>query len=33
MGYAAAIACVLFGLIFGFTLLNWRLSQRVVFYQ
>jgi len=32
MGYAAAIACVLFGLIFGFTLLNWRLSQRVVYY-
>lgn len=33
MGYAAAIACVLFGLIFGFTLINWRLSQRAVTYQ
>jgi len=33
MGYAAAIACILFALIFGFTLLNWRLSQRVVYYQ
>ena len=33
MGYAAAIACVLFALIFGFTLLNWRLSQRMVHYQ
>jgi len=33
MGYAAAIACVLFGLIFGFTLLNWRLSQRAGHYQ
>jgi len=33
MGYAAAIACALFALIFGFTLLNWRLSQRVMSYQ
>ena len=33
MGYAAAIACVLFALIFGFTLLNWRLSQKVMSYQ
>jgi len=31
MGYAAAIACALFVFIFGFTLLNWRLSQRVVY--
>jgi len=33
MGYAAAIAVVLFLLVFGFTLLNWYLGKRVVHYQ
>jgi len=32
LGYAAAIACVLFGLVFGFTLINWRFGQRLVHY-
>jgi len=31
MGYAAAVAVVLFGLVFGFTLVHWRLGRRVVF--
>ena len=33
MGYAAAIAVVLFALVFGLTLLNWHLGKRVVFYE
>lgn len=33
MGYAAAIALVLFVLVFGFTLINWQLGKRVVHYQ
>ncbi len=33
LGYASAIACVLFLLVFGFTLLNWRYGQRLVHYQ
>ncbi len=32
LGYAAAIACVLFVLVFGFTLINWRYGQRLVHY-
>ncbi len=33
LGYAAAIAAVLFALVFGFTLINWRYGQRLVHYQ
>jgi len=33
MGYAAAIAVVLFALVFGFTLVNWRIGKKVVQYQ
>jgi multiple sugar transport system permease protein len=33
LGYAAAIACVLFTLVFAFTILNWRYGQRLVHYQ
>ena len=33
VGYGAAIAVVLFALVFGLTLLNWRLGKRVVFYE
>jgi multiple sugar transport system permease protein len=33
LGYAAAIACVLFALVFMFTLINWRYGQRLVHYQ
>jgi len=33
LGYAAAIACVLFVLVFGFTLINWRYGQRLVHYE
>ena len=33
LGYASAIACILFILVFGFTLLNWRYGQRLVHYQ
>ena len=33
LGYAASIACVLFLLVFGFTLINWRYGQRLVHYQ
>jgi len=33
LGYGAAIACVLFFLVFTFTLLNWRYGQRLVHYQ
>ncbi len=32
LGYAAAIAVVLFALVLGFTLLNWRYGQRLVHY-
>jgi len=32
LGYASAIACVLFVLVFGFTLINWRYGQRLVHY-
>jgi multiple sugar transport system permease protein len=32
LGYAAAIACVLFVLVLGVTLLNWRYGQRMVHY-
>jgi len=32
LGYAAAIACVLFALVFSFTLINWRYGQRLVHY-
>ena len=32
LGYAATIACVLFVLVFGFTLINWRYGQRLVHY-
>jgi len=32
-GYAATIACVLFVLVFGFTLINWRFGQRLVHYE
>ena len=30
MGYASAIAAVLFALVFGLTLINWKIGQRVV---
>jgi multiple sugar transport system permease protein len=33
LGYAAAIACVLFALVFAFTILNWRYGQRLVHYR
>ena len=33
LGYAAAIAAVLFSLVFSFTLINWRYGQRLVHYQ
>jgi multiple sugar transport system permease protein len=33
LGYAAAIAAVLFALVFSFTLINWRYGQRLVHYQ
>jgi multiple sugar transport system permease protein len=33
LGYAATIACVLFLLVFGFTLVNWRYGQRLVHYE
>ena len=33
MGYAAAISWVLFVLVFGLTLLNWRYGGRVVHYD
>jgi len=33
MGYAAAVALVLFVLVFGFTLVNWHLGKKVVHYQ
>jgi multiple sugar transport system permease protein len=33
LGYASAIACVLFALVFGFTLVNWRVGQRLVHYE
>jgi multiple sugar transport system permease protein len=33
LGYAAAIAAVLFCLVFSFTLINWRYGQRLVHYQ
>ena len=33
LGYATAIACVLFVLVFGFTLINWRFGQRLVHYE
>jgi len=33
LGYATAIACVLFLLVFGFTLINWRFGQRLVHYE
>lgn len=33
LGYATSIACVLFVLVFGFTLINWRYGQRLVHYQ
>ncbi len=33
LGYAAAIAAVLFALVFAFTLLNWRYGQRLVHYS
>ncbi len=33
LGYATTIACVLFVLVFGFTLINWRYGQRLVHYQ
>ncbi len=33
LGYAAAIATVLFAFVFGFTLINWRYGQRLVHYQ
>ncbi len=32
LGYATAMACVLFVLVFGFTLINWRYGQRLVHY-
>jgi multiple sugar transport system permease protein len=32
LGYAATIACVLFALVLGVTLLNWRYGQRMVHY-
>ena len=32
-GYACAMACVLFLLVFAFTLFNWRYGQRLVHYQ
>ncbi len=33
LGYATAIACVLFALVFAFTIINWRYGQRLVHYQ
>ncbi len=33
MGYACAIAWILFILVFGFTILNWKLGQRMVHYS
>ncbi len=33
LGYASSIACVLFLLVFSFTLLNWRYGQRLVHYE
>jgi len=33
MGYASAIAVVLFALVFGLTLLNWHLGKRVVLHE
>jgi multiple sugar transport system permease protein len=33
LGYASAIACILFLLVFGFTLINWRFGQRLVHYE
>ncbi len=33
LGYASAIAAVLFVLVFSFTLINWRYGQRLVHYQ
>jgi len=32
LGYATAVACVLFLLVFSFTLINWRFGQRLVHY-
>jgi len=33
LGYAAAIAAVLFALVFAFTLINWKYGQRLVHYS
>jgi len=33
LGYAAAVAVVLFSLVFTFTLINWRYGQRLVHYR
>jgi len=33
LGYATTIACVLFVLVLGFTLINWRFGQRLVHYE
>lgn len=33
MGYAAALACILFAMVFGFTLLNFKVGQKVVHYE